>query len=301
MNCFILGPARSGSAFLNYLLAQHPEISSRTIKEPNFFNLDSNFNQGNKFYSTFFDNNNLLRVDASHRYFYLPYVAERIFKFNKKAKFIIILRNPIERCVSHYYYYYSRNIETLSFENAIKHDLNRILHGPYFDSYQKYHNYKINFKCKPNEDYFRTYVDSGLIYNQLMNFTRFFDISSFHFVNFDNMINNPIQILNGVTNFLNISDYPNYKLPHTNNESRNIYIARFIQYAISCDMRFKKYTPQFIKKLFIAILSSLSRNLLPNPTKKIILENMSLIKRIKSIYRKDISLLKKNFDININF
>lgn len=109
---FVIGAAKAGTTSLHYYLDQHPQIQMSAIKEPHFFagpengipfpperigNLDE--------YERLFDPAFEVRGEASPSYTNAPRrrgVPERIEKLVPEAKFVYLVRDPIERTVSHY-------------------------------------------------------------------------------------------------------------------------------------------------------------------------------------------------------
>ena len=74
-------------------------------------------------YYSFFDNNGTGKIsyDASPEYFGMEGVEERIKDTCPDARFIVLLRNPVERAWSHYWHEVKVNeTETLLFEKAIQ-------------------------------------------------------------------------------------------------------------------------------------------------------------------------------------
>lgn len=135
-NLFIVGAAKAGTTSIYHYLKAHPEIYMSPIKEPNFFGKDirwENFEpryQRNTFldndtyfskekleerhiafledmdaYSKLFENgiDSKYRGEASTSYLYSTTAAQEIYTFNPQAKIIIILREPVDRALSHYF------------------------------------------------------------------------------------------------------------------------------------------------------------------------------------------------------
>ena len=135
-NLFIVGAAKAGTTSLHAILDQHPNVFMSPVKEPNFFskdilteNFDSAFrrkynnlnykrdNEGEiipmhqlyirnaKNYFDLFDkasDEHEIIGEASVSYLYSKSAAAEIYNYNKNAKIIIVLRNPVERAFSHY-------------------------------------------------------------------------------------------------------------------------------------------------------------------------------------------------------
>lgn len=109
----IIGAAKAGTTSLHFYLAQHPEIQMSANKEPNFFAGPPN---GVPFpprhvgrigdYEALFDARFAVRGEASTGYTNHPRrtgVAQRIKRMIPDAKLIYLVRDPVERTISHYH------------------------------------------------------------------------------------------------------------------------------------------------------------------------------------------------------
>ena len=82
-----------------HYLSQHPRIYVSPVKEPHFFNEDS----GHRFYFSMKDYLNLFtendsfdyRAEGSVWYLYSKVAIENILKFNSRARFVVMLRDPV--------------------------------------------------------------------------------------------------------------------------------------------------------------------------------------------------------------
>jgi len=106
-NLFIIGAMKSGTTTLHEYLDSHPQIAMSRIKEPGYFVEELTQRQGEDWYLSLFEQDGCFRYrgESSTHYTKLPVyrgVAERLFRFNPDARLIYIMRNPIERLVSHY-------------------------------------------------------------------------------------------------------------------------------------------------------------------------------------------------------
>jgi hypothetical protein len=113
-NFFIAGTPKSGTTSLYYYLNEHPEIFMCSVKEPNYFSHQQIASQ-NLYYSergirnykeyiSLFKEVTFEKAigEASVSYLFYDMVPAKIKKSIPSAKIIIILRNPVERCFSHY-------------------------------------------------------------------------------------------------------------------------------------------------------------------------------------------------------
>jgi hypothetical protein len=106
---FIIGAQRSGSTYLYTVLDEHPEIclAKPLWPEPKYFLNDDEYSKGIIFYEKkYFQPNSHTKVfgEKSTSYFELEHVAQRIKKHYPESKIIIILRNPVTRALSNYFY-----------------------------------------------------------------------------------------------------------------------------------------------------------------------------------------------------
>lgn len=106
----IIGAMKCGTTSLYNYLAQHPEISACTYKEPSFFSTESNWSKGFEWYYDLWNwdkNRHKIALEASTSYTRIheySNAAEKIAAVDKNFKFIYIMRNPIKRIESHYTY-----------------------------------------------------------------------------------------------------------------------------------------------------------------------------------------------------
>lgn len=128
-NLFIPGAAKSATSSLHEYLEQHPQIFMSRVKEPHFFSNNLNF-QGDisenlQVYTHLFDDGKdcLYRGESSTGYMVFPLVAERIKKITLDPHLIFILRNPIDRAYSHYWWLRGRGYEPRTFEEAFLADM----------------------------------------------------------------------------------------------------------------------------------------------------------------------------------
>ncbi len=88
-------------------LGRHPQIDPGSVKEPNYFSRE--YDRGQQWYGGLFSDRapQLLRLDASasYTYPYYPQALERLATASPHAFVVYLVRDPIERAVSHYLFY----------------------------------------------------------------------------------------------------------------------------------------------------------------------------------------------------
>jgi hypothetical protein len=108
---FVIGAAKTGTTSLHYYLDQHPEIGMSLRKETHFFIGPENIRHTVRRvtnlaeYKSLFDSTFAVRGEASPSYSAYPMhkgAPERISELVPSAKFIYVVRDPIDRTISHY-------------------------------------------------------------------------------------------------------------------------------------------------------------------------------------------------------
>ncbi len=125
VNFSIVGAQKGGTTSLDRYLSQHPQIRTAPQKEVHFFDLQ--FERGHEWYESQFpidrDNNPFdrdLKVgEASPYYLFHPCVPERMASVYPGIKLIVMLREPVDRAISHYHHAVRHGFEPLSFAEAI--------------------------------------------------------------------------------------------------------------------------------------------------------------------------------------
>ena len=201
-NLFIVGAAKAGTTSIYKYLSEHPDIYMSPIKEPNFFGSDISwedfrhdykintqldfdkyfskkklihkhiaFIEDINLYMKLFRNGEDFKIlgEASTSYLYSKLAAKEIYKFNPTAKIIIILRDPLERTISHYLMDYSSK----------KYKTKNILEDLKKDFYSSKKGYGIT----------NLYIDLSLYSEQILRYIKIFpkchmsDACMFKFVN----------------------------------------------------------------------------------------------------------------------
>jgi 1,2-diacylglycerol 3-alpha-glucosyltransferase len=124
-NFFIIGAPKSGTTSLSEYLKDHPNIFFSPVKEPHFFDLDTSKRLKIKlptYLSLFSDAKPEVHKavgEGSTGYLFSKVAVREILKFNPDAKFIVMLRNPVELVQSWHSEMYFEGVENIiEFEKA---------------------------------------------------------------------------------------------------------------------------------------------------------------------------------------
>ncbi len=133
-----LGAPKCGSSWLHELLNSHPQVFIPTeLKEIHFF--DEKFDKGFDWYARFFQSaspDHLCVGEITPHYIYAD--PKRVKRCESVKKFILIYRDPIERCISHYKFRmrldnYNQDFE--SFLNDYPQAIEWSMYGKYLGKY----------------------------------------------------------------------------------------------------------------------------------------------------------------------
>src|SRR3989440_2961216 len=131
LDFLVLGAQKSGTTALNYYLKRHPRIALPVKKELHFFDNDELFAGGNVSYEPLYEMFRPARPGSiagenTPIYLYWRPALPRIRDYNPAMKFIVILRNPIERAFSQWNMQRTRGIEPFDFLDAVAAEPRRI-------------------------------------------------------------------------------------------------------------------------------------------------------------------------------
>ena len=132
-----LGTQKGGTTTLHWLLAQHQQVHLPECKEVQFFT--QHHHQGEGWYRSHFEKASPLQRCGEITPFYLfhPEAPGRIQALLPQAKLIVLLRDPVERAISHYFHARKRGFEPLELEKAFAAEPSRLASGDPF-SFQKH-------------------------------------------------------------------------------------------------------------------------------------------------------------------
>ena len=126
-----IGAQRCGTTWLYECLAAHPDVYVSSPKELYFFT--KNYSLGIEWYKNHFSSKGDARAwgEITPGYFYRPEALERMAKNVPDARLFVILRNPIDRALSAFKFFYNDHYRGLSFQEAIQQDSSILEQGMY--------------------------------------------------------------------------------------------------------------------------------------------------------------------------
>ena len=129
------GVQKGGTTALDQALRRHPAMRMPEDKEPHWFDLDENFARGapdfRAYHAMWGDGLATgLCCDSTPSYVWWPGAAERLHAYNPGLRWILLLRDPVDRAYSHWNMQRSRGNETLPFGEAIGAEAQRLATSP---------------------------------------------------------------------------------------------------------------------------------------------------------------------------
>jgi hypothetical protein len=203
----IIGTQRGGTTSLYKYLVRHPAAAHALTKELRFFDL--NYGRGLAWYRSRFPSRryrallrrrgvDLVVGEASPDYLFHPHAPRRIREALPRVKLIVLLRNPIERAYSHYWHQVRRGHETLSFDDAVAREterlegeLERMLLDPSYLSYERHHH---------------SYLARGVYVDQLRAWMDLFPREHFLIERSEDFFEHPPLVFKRVLEFLGLPD-----------------------------------------------------------------------------------------------
>jgi hypothetical protein len=219
----IVGGQRCGTSSLYYYLTEQHGITSAATKEVHFF--DDFYTRGidwyraqfpTKAYQYYIENvrkRRFITGEASPYYIFHPHAPGRISASLPHVKLILLLRNPIDRAYSQHWLEVKGKYETLSFEDAIKSEPERIAgEREKMLSDEQYHSFK-------HRRY--TYLTRGIYIDQIQYWMNYFPREQFLFLKTEDIYTNPASVVKQTLEFLGIPsgeidtnrEYKKYKVP----------------------------------------------------------------------------------------
>ena len=197
-NCLVLTVPKTGSTSLSETLLEHPDICMPLSKETWFFQ---------EYYESGVDT---LREKFSHwqgeqiicdfvsTLIYEKGFTSKIQKYFKNPKIIYLIRDPVQRCISHYLHEVRRGLETETMDKALDLENSRLKSHPEKYSHQAYRHIGTIYKTRLEELY------------------EIYPKNSVHVLLLEELIQNQKFSLSEIWEYLGIENCVDISLKHTN-------------------------------------------------------------------------------------
>jgi len=289
-NLFIPGAAKSGTTTLHELLNLHPEISMSKVKEPVFWNnkkFEKYIEQDWLNYKKLFVEKSKIYGESTTSYMYYNSFIENINKnYKKSPKFIFILRNPIDRYNSHFWWMKGLGLE----KNKIKNVLN-------IES-------QINFE---EYDYYpKNYFQFGLYSKWIQRFIDNFGLENIKVITLEKLISNRLDTINSCFDFLGLKKLESISEKTSNKTTRIKYsfLYHFIRKSSIGKMNYTKIGKIFLSNKSIDRIKNKLKDIITNwKTEEFEYEPLQSEHRnhLKDAgYFSDVEKLKEIFDYSFN-
>ena len=249
-NLFIPGAAKSGTTTLHELLNLHPEISMSKVKEPVFWNnkkFEKYIEQDWLNYKKLFVEKSKICGESTTSYMYYNSFIENINKnYKKSPKFIFILRNPIDRYNSHFWWMKGLGLE----KNKIKNVLN-------IES-------RINFE---EYDYYpKNYFQFGLYSKWIQRFIDNFGLENIKVITLEKLISNRLDTINSCFDFLGLKKLESIPEKTSNKTTRIKYsfLYHFIRKSSIGKMNYTKIGKIFLSNKSIDRIKNKLKDIITN-------------------------------------
>lgn len=190
----IIGAQKAGTTTLYDVITQHPEIHSARTKELAFF--DRHYGRGMAWYKANFPRAVGITGEATPDYIVDPAVPDRVKAALPDAKFVVLLRNPVDRAISHYFHAVRLGYEKRSIEDALS-----VENIPDPSSATRFVGHSLERRSAYQAF---SYLDRGCYSKQLATWFELFEPEQFHIAFSEDFFADPVPVVRGVLSFLEV-------------------------------------------------------------------------------------------------
>jgi hypothetical protein len=221
-NFFCIGAQKSGTTLLYNQLRKIDSIYLSKTKETHFFDRPSAYKKGIHWYTDkYFKNAGGYPAigEVTPSYLFIDFVPKMIHGLlGKDIKFLVMLRDPVERAYSHYLMRFKRKEEDKSFYDALI--LEHIRTERSLEDKKKF-----------------SYLQRGLYAKQIKHYLKWFDRKNFLFIIFDDFIDHQDLWVQEICSFLGVEK--KVAIENGATHSTNLSMKEKIQFSL----RNKIYNP----------------------------------------------------------
>jgi hypothetical protein len=270
----IAGMPRAATTFLYYKLQNHPDIYLPSRKEMDYFSV--NYYRGLDWYLGFFKefSDQKIGFDISPMCFLDQNAPDRILKFNKDIRVILIIREPVGWIFSLYFQMKKKTFKTIDFEEFIK-----------------FHSYKKDGKI------LKISFTSNCIKNTIQHYRESFG-PQLLLCDYKVLDQDPVSLLNSIEKFVSVSRFfhkDNFEnvLINTSSDKTSKIMNILMQQKFFADYVIKFFPKKFILSVRYKVQASKK-----DPR---IIENSAILKEkyeeiVKDIFESDHQYISKLFE-----
>ncbi len=222
-NLIVIGAMKCATTSLHWCLDLHPQVVMSRPKELDFFSTGRELSAHDiEGYRSRFPADALVRGESSPKYtkrLEYPGVPARIFGVLPDARFVYILRDPVERIISHYVHTWASRVEGRTFEDTLA-DLEN------------------NYLVEPSR-----------YFEQLSAFLEYYPLSQIHVTTLERFKTRPERTMREVFDFLGVENSfvsPDFgRVQHSSKKKRRV--TRLGQFA---RQRLGRHRVQRLRKTF---------------------------------------------------
>jgi hypothetical protein len=218
-NCIIVGAQKAGTSSLFHFLSQHHQVHAALQKEVHFFSggyesNNDNYEKGELWYRSHFSlskdlNAGDISLEATPMYLFHSLVPGRIRALIPKCKIIILLRDPVERAISHYFHVARHGFETLPIEQAMQAEQDRLKNAIAVSNY-----------ADPAYRLY-SYQSRGLYLEQIKRFQSLFPADQLLILSSEELITAPKHVLQQVFAFIGVDPEQEINNLQSQNQGNN--------------------------------------------------------------------------------
>jgi hypothetical protein len=286
-NLLIIGAGRSGTTSLYHYLKDHKDICFSDIKEVHYFSLKDLFQRGENYFHSYFSNCKQEKIIAGADTYLLidKEAPQRILSYNPEMKFIVLLREPVDRAYSSYHYAINNGYETpkINFIQSLELEKDRLKNSDII---------QLNNLC---------HFYGGLYYEHLSYWIEYFPKENFLLLTTDELKKNALGTFNKISTFLQITPFSKAEEIKEFNKAAPVKSKSIQQFLLNRNHPLRNVLRPFIKPLKFIIINSGIINLLYkiNKKEKGYIAITKEEKRIASeYYKKDLSKLTEQFNLS---
>lgn len=201
----IIGAEKCGTDSLYHYITQHQQVIPSLESGVHFFTY--NFHKGLDWYLAHFprfdDRSKYITGEVSNSYLSCEqHTPQKLLELFPKSKLLVLLRNPVERSISHYQQLVSLGRESRSFAEVVELEIAALQH--------------IEDIWSLKQQYWQ--IGNGTIWHSLyvyflQNWLTFFERQQLLIILSSDLLNNPSETMNQVFEFLEVSSHQLHEYP----------------------------------------------------------------------------------------